>query len=86
MLARIKQQIAQRTQRPEAPLPAEPLPARAQYVRSRAVVERLQRLDAVDAPGEVPLDLLYGGAGDLTLRQRPQVIKSMKEQVGATLR
>ncbi|PNW70811.1 hypothetical protein CHLRE_17g734677v5 [Chlamydomonas reinhardtii] len=80
VLARIKQQIAQRTQRPEAPLPAEPLPARAQYVRSRAVVERLQRLDAVDAPGEVPLDLLYGGAGDLTLRQRPQVIKSMKEQ------
>jgi hypothetical protein len=59
----------------------EPLAPSAQYVRSRAVLERLQRLGGIDAPGEVPLDLLYSGAGDLTLRQRPQVIKVMKEQV-----
>ncbi|PNW74064.1 hypothetical protein CHLRE_13g583898v5 [Chlamydomonas reinhardtii] len=54
---------------------------KAVYARCRLALMKLQRLDTVDNPADpVPLSVLVAGGDNLTLRQRPALIKQLEEE------
>ena len=65
----------------------DPLPSyswRAEYVCCRMILQKLEGSDEVDAEGDVlPLSALYHGADSLTVRQRPQLIRTLRAKVCA---
>ncbi|GIL85589.1 hypothetical protein Vretimale_13302 [Volvox reticuliferus] len=55
---------------------------RAEYVRCRLVLQKLESIDEVDAEGDIlPLSVLYLGAETLTVKQRPRLIRTLRAQV-----
>jgi len=53
----------------------------AEYVRCCLALQKLERSDAVDlASDAVSLSLLVPGADKLTVRQRPALVRSLREQ------
>lgn len=51
-----------------------------EYARCRLTVERLDRADPAEHAGEVPLGLLLPGADTATVRQRPSLLRSLRQR------